>query len=85
MSDPSTDPLAILGGAVVAGLAALWAAIRRRRRRKGSFRPRARFRGYFSMRTHRGDSDAPASLEPGPFDDERDTGRHHKPRGSDDE
>jgi hypothetical protein len=60
-------------GSVVATAAASLAGalfVRRRRRRGGSWRPRLRFKGYVSLRTH---ESAPGdSLEPGP-DDEGDT------------
>lgn len=71
-------------GAIVGGASSLMLGLgvwlRRRRKRRGddepsSFRPRARFRGYFSISTHKNlESDKP----PG-FEDESDTSRRRRP------
>jgi hypothetical protein len=56
-------------GSVVAAAAASGAALLvRRRRRRGGWKPRLRFKGYVSLRTH---ESAPSdSLEPGPTDED---------------
>lgn len=58
-------------GSVVAAAAASTAALLVRRRRRGGagWRPRLRFKGYVSLRTH--ESAPSESLEPGPNDDEK--------------
>jgi hypothetical protein len=66
-----------LVAAASTALAGLGVWLRRRRKRAGSFRPRARVRAYLSFRTHRNSAKA-EELEPGPFDEERDTGKHHR-------
>jgi len=75
-----------LGAALLAALGWLWAAIRRRRRGRAVLPFRARVRAYFSLRSD--EPDSRASVEPQPFDQERerDTGRRRRPRelGDDD-
>lgn len=80
MDSQAAEIGAWVGGAVATALGAVLAVLRRRRKRgKGwSFRPRARIRTYISLRTH--GSSPTNSIEPPAFDDERDTGRHHRPR-----
>lgn len=60
-----------IGSVVAAAAASIAGAAFVRRRRRGGWKPRLRFKGYVSLRTH--ESAPTDSLEPGPREDEKDT------------